>query len=34
VQALNAFNRTNFLLFTPGSGITTTLAASGSVRSD
>jgi hypothetical protein len=30
VQALNAFNVTNFLLFTPGSGITTTLAASGS----
>ena len=30
VQALNAFNLTNFLLFTPGSGITTTLAASGS----
>jgi hypothetical protein len=25
VQALNAFNRTNFLLFVPGSGITTTL---------
>jgi hypothetical protein len=30
VQALNIFNRTNFLLFTPGSGITTTLAANGS----
>src|SRR5262249_32295829 len=30
VQALNAFNRTNFLLFTPGSGITTTLGANGS----
>jgi hypothetical protein len=28
VQALNAFNRTNFLLFVPGSGITTTLNAS------
>ncbi len=27
MQALNAFNRTNFLLFSPGSGITTTLAA-------
>jgi Carboxypeptidase regulatory-like domain/TonB dependent receptor-like, beta-barrel len=26
VQALNAFNRTNFLLFVPGNGITTTLA--------
>jgi hypothetical protein len=25
VQALNAFNRTNFLLFVPGNGITTTL---------
>ncbi len=30
VQALNAFNRTNFLLFTPGNGITTTLGANGS----
>ena len=29
VQTLNAFNRTNFLLFAPGNGITTTLAASG-----
>jgi len=27
VQALNAFNRANFLLFAPGNGITTTLAA-------
>jgi hypothetical protein len=27
MQALNAFNLTNFLLFVPGSGITTTLAA-------
>lgn len=27
MQALNAFNLTNFLLFTPGNGITTTLAA-------
>jgi len=26
VQALNAFNRANFLLFAPGNGITTTLA--------
>jgi hypothetical protein len=26
VQALNAFNRTNFLLFAPGNGLTTTLA--------
>ena len=30
VQALNAFNRTNFLLFAPGNGITTTLGANGS----
>ena len=30
MQALNAFNRTNFLLFAPGNGITTTLAASAS----
>jgi hypothetical protein len=29
VQALNAFNRANFLLFAPGNGITTTLAANG-----
>ncbi len=29
VQALNAFNLTNFLLFTPGNGITTTLGANG-----
>jgi hypothetical protein len=29
VQALNAFNRTNFLLFVPGNGITTTLAVNG-----
>ena len=27
MQALNAFNLTNFLLFTPGNGITTTLGA-------
>src|SRR5262249_10999618 len=30
IQALNVFNRTNFLLFTPGGGITTTLGANGS----
>jgi hypothetical protein len=29
MQALNAFNLTNFLLFVPGSGITTTLGANG-----
>ena len=29
MQALNAFNLTNFLLFTPGNGITTTLGANG-----
>jgi hypothetical protein len=29
VNALNAFNVTNFLLFTPGNGITTTLGANG-----
>ncbi len=29
VQALNAFNLTNFLLFTPGNGITTTLGVNG-----
>ena len=29
MNALNAFNLTNFLLFTPGNGITTTLSASG-----
>jgi hypothetical protein len=29
MQALNAINRTNFLLFTPGNGITTTLGANG-----
>jgi hypothetical protein len=29
VQALNAFNRTNFLLFTPGNGVTATLGANG-----
>ena len=28
MQTLNAFNRTNFLLFAPGNGISTTLAAS------
>src|SRR5205807_1766742 len=28
MNALNAFNLTNFLLFTPGNGITTTLSAS------
>jgi len=27
MQVLNAFNLTNFLLFVPGSGITTTLGA-------
>ena len=30
MQALNAFNRTNFLLFSPGNGLTTTLGANGS----
>ena len=30
MQALNAFNRTNFLLFAPGNGLTTTLAANAS----
>ena len=29
MQALNAINRTNFLLFSPGNGITTTLGANG-----
>ena len=29
MQALNAINRTNFLLFVPGSGITTTLGVNG-----
>jgi hypothetical protein len=29
MQWLNAFNLTNFLLFTPGNGITTTLGATG-----
>ncbi len=29
MQALNAFNLTNFLLFTPGNGITTTLGVNG-----
>jgi hypothetical protein len=29
MNALNAFNLTNFLLFTPGNGITTTLSAAG-----
>ena len=29
MQALNAFNLTNCLLFTPGNGITTTLGAKG-----
>ena len=29
MQALNAFNLTNFLLFAPGNGITTTLGANG-----
>src|SRR5260370_32392665 len=29
MNALNAFNLTNFLLFVPGNGITTTLAANG-----
>ena len=29
MQALNAFNLTNFLLFVPGNGITTTLGANG-----
>ena len=30
IQTLNAFNRTNFLLFSPGNGVTTTLGANGS----
>jgi hypothetical protein len=30
MQALNAFNLTNFLLFVPGNGVTTTLGANGS----
>jgi hypothetical protein len=30
IQALNAFNLTNFLLFTPGSGITTSLPVNSS----
>ena len=29
MQALNAFNLTNFLLFVPGNGITTTLGVNG-----
>ena len=31
MNALNAFNLTNFLLFTPGNGISTTLAASAAI---
>jgi hypothetical protein len=33
VQALNAFNRTNFLLFNPGNGITTTLPVNSTTTS-